>query len=131
MNPASPNAPGIPEAAVESAFASDPYIIALVQLILIAFVTYVAIRDYRARRDEKNGGFTAEVVRGEPSMNALYTAYGAAIASILVLIDNATHVEGHKVGLIILDFACVTYLYLSSWFRNSIFFPLMQQARKD
>jgi len=65
-------------------------------------------------------------------MAALYTVYGATIASALVLIDKASGLDGHKVILIVLDFLSVTYLFFfSTWFRNSVFFPLMQRAHKD
>lgn len=75
---------------------------------------------------------SAEVVRGDKSMATLYTVYGATIASLLVLINNAPGVEGNKVILIVLNFMCVTYaFFFSTWFRNSIFFPLNQRVRKD
>lgn len=104
----------------------------LVQASIVLFVVWVVFRDVQIRKKEQSAEATAEVVRGEKSMAALYTVYGATIASCLVLIDNASGLEGHKVVLIVLDFLCVTYVFFfSTWFRNSVFFPLLQRVRKD
>ena len=73
-----------------------------------------------------------EAVRSDKSMTALYTVYGATVASLLVLINNASGIDGNKVALIVLNFICVTYVFFfSTWFRNSIFFPLNERVRKD
>ena len=73
-----------------------------------------------------------EAVHGEKSMSAIYTVYGTAMASCLVLVSEATGVDGNKVILILLDFVCLTYLFFfSTWFRNSIFFPLKGRVTRD
>lgn len=65
-------------------------------------------------------------------MAALYTVYGATLGSCLILIDKSTGLEGHRVALIALDFLCVTYVFFfSTWFRNSVFFPLKERVSKD
>lgn len=111
---------------------TDICVIALVQVFLLVLAAYAAFRDARTRKLNLTAEAVAEVTRGDKSMNAVYTVYGAAIASCLVLIDNAPGLEGHKVALIVIDFLCVTYVFFfSTWFRNSVFFPLMQQVRKD
>lgn len=111
---------------------TDLPVICVIESALVLFVLYGAFRDIQIRKNEKRLGVSAEVVRGEESMAAFYTVYGATIASLLVLINNASGVEGNKVVLIVMNFLCVTYaFYFSSWFRNSIFFPLNQRARKD
>jgi hypothetical protein len=112
--------------------ATDLWIIGGLQLGLIVFAGYAAFRDARIRRLERTGGVIAVVTRGKGSMTSLYTVYGAAVASILVLINNAYRIEGHKVLLIVVDVSCVTYLfYFSTWFRNSVFFPLLNRVRQD
>jgi hypothetical protein len=81
---------------------------------------------------EERGGTTATVTRAEKSMNALYTVYGAGMASLLVLTNAATGIEGNRVALIVVDFLCLTYLFFfSTWFRNTWFFPMMQRLRTD
>lgn len=73
-----------------------------------------------------------EVIRGEKSMNSLYTIYGASLASLLVLIDNAACIDGNKVILITFDFLCITYIFFfNKYFRNSVFFPLKRRIGKD
>jgi tellurite resistance protein TehA-like permease len=111
---------------------TDPPVICAIESALILFTLYAALRDAKIRRAERGAEVVAEAVRGEKSMTALYTVYGAAIASFLVLIDNANGIEGNKVALIVLNFLCITYMFFfSTWFRNSIFFPLNQRVRKD
>jgi len=111
---------------------SDLPVIFAIETVLILFTLYAVYCDARIRKNEKRSGLTAEVVRGEKSMAALYTVYGATTASLLVLINNASGLDGNKVMLIVLNFMCITYtFFFSTWFRNSIFFPLNQRVRKD
>ena len=113
-------------------FATDPYAVCVLQTVLLVFAVYAAFRDVRIRALERTAEATAEVNRGDKSMSAIYTVYGATIASCLVLIDKASGIEGNKVVLIVLDFVCITYpFFFSTWFRNSVFFPLYQRVRKD
>jgi hypothetical protein len=111
---------------------TDPYIMLFVQMAIVLFAILAVFRDYQIRKKEQNAEATAEAIRGEKSMATLYTVYGATIASCLVLIDIASGLDGHKVALIVLDFLCVTYVFFfSTWFRNSVFFPLLHRVRKD
>ncbi len=111
---------------------TDPYVMLLLQLAIVLFTVVAIFRDSKNRTLESNGGSFCEVIRGEKSMTALHTVYGATMASFLVIIDNASGIEGHKVILIVIDFLCATYVYyFSSWFRNAIFFSLKQKVDKD
>ncbi len=111
---------------------TDPYVMVILQVAIVVFTLIAVYKDSRIRGREHAGGISAEVIRGEKSMTAIYTMYGATIASFLVLIDNSSGIEGHKVILIVIDFFSVTYLYfLSTWFRNKIFYPLMERVRHD
>ena len=65
-------------------------------------------------------------------MGMLLSVYGAALASMMVLIDNAEGVGGHKAILIILAFFCLTHLFFwNAWFRNSVVFTISQRIRED
>lgn len=115
---------------------TDLYTVGFVQLALTLFALFAAVKDAQIRVLERSA--EAKVVmklvvkRGGESMTALYTVYGAAIASCLMLIDNAVGLEGHKVALIALDVLCITYIFFfSTWFRNSVFFPLKRRVSKD
>jgi ABC-type siderophore export system fused ATPase/permease subunit len=104
----------------------------VIEALLLVFTLVAALRDARLRRLDHVAEATATVTRSEKSMSALYSVYGASVASLLVLINNALGVEGNKVILIIVGFLCLTYLFfLSSWFRNSVFFRLVQRIRID
>ncbi len=110
---------------------SDIPIVFVVEGLLLLLTLLALILDIRIRRLEKDAAVSVDVTRGDKAMNALYTAYGASVASSLVLITNADGLDGHKVALIVLPFLCLTYLfYLSVWFRNSVFFPIAQKMRQ-
>lgn len=112
--------------------ATDLYVLAAVDLVLIALTALAVARDVRVRRREREGGVTATVARGEKSMAALYTVYGGSTASLLVLVDKASGVDGHRAVLIVLNLACLTYLFFfSTWFRNAIFFRIAARIRRD
>ena len=104
----------------------------MLEVALILLTLYAVLRDTKIRKKELSSSFQGEVTRGDKSMSALYAVYGATIASFLVLINSASGVEGNKVALVLLNFVCVTYVFFfSTWFRNSIFFPLNQRIKKD
>jgi hypothetical protein len=115
-----------------SMYATDLFVICAIESAIFLFALYAAFCDNRIRRNERHSVAVAKVFRGEKSMTALYAMYGASVASMLVLIDNASGIDGNKVALIVLNFICITYIFFfSTWFRNSIFFPLNQRIRKD
>lgn len=112
--------------------ATDLYAISLLEAALVLFTAYAVVIDARNRVRERTAEASATVTRGNKSMAALYTVYSASVAACLVLINNASSVEGHKVALIVVDYLCITYLFFfSSWFRNAVFFPLADRVRKD
>jgi len=95
---------------------TDPYVIILLQIAIVIFTAFAAFKDSSIRKQEKAGSASATVARGEPSMTALYSMYGATI----------------KVILIVIDFICSTYIYyFSTWFRNTVFFSLKQKVNSD
>lgn len=111
---------------------TDPYVMTALQAALILFTVWAAIRDWRIRVMERVAEAKASVTRAATSMTPIYTVYGAAVASCLVLIDKASGTDGNKVVLIVIDFACLTYLFFfSTWFRNAVFFSLLQRVRRD
>jgi hypothetical protein len=111
---------------------SDPYVLFLVQTAILLFTIFAGFRDLKIRKREQNAQVGAEIERGKNSMAAIYTVYGAIMASCLVVIDRAVGLEGNKVVLIVLDFLCVTYVFFfNTWFRNALFSPLMRRVRKD
>ena len=74
----------------------------------------------------------AEVMRGEKSMNSLYVMYGIITVVYSLLVQVADAFEGHKALLIAVDYVELTYLFFfSSWFRNGIFFRMLERVRHD
>jgi hypothetical protein len=113
-------------------FSTDPYVVFVLEATVICFSLYAIYRDREAATKSPSSGFQAEVTRGDKSMATIHTVYGAAIASALVFLNNTEVLEGNKVLLVAINFSSFTYLfYFSSWFRNSIFFPVLRRVRKD
>lgn len=111
---------------------TDLSVICIVELALTIFTIYAGYRDYRIKEKDKRSECSAKVNRGRKSMASIYTVYSSAMASLLVLINNTPALEGNKVILIVWNFILVTYaFFFSTWFRNLIFFPLIQRARED
>jgi hypothetical protein len=111
---------------------SDTYIMVAVQGALVLFAGFAVVKDAYIRFIERRRGISATVTRAPSSMAPIYTVYVASLASCLVLIDKALAFEGNKVGLVVIDFVCLTYLFFfSTWFRNRIFYPLAERVRKD
>ena len=110
---------------------SDPFVLILIHFLLLALTVFAIFQDIRIRLAESRGAASLEAVRGDKSMSAIFTVYGAAMASFLVLTSEASGIEGNRVIFILLAFSCLTYLFfLSTWFRNRIFFPLMGREKR-
>lgn len=111
---------------------TDLYAIIAIHIGILVLTLFAIIDDFKARLRSKSGMGNARVTRGERSMHAIYTVYGATIASCLFLIEATSSVKGNKVVLIAFDFLAVTYLFFfSSWFRNVVFFPLKGRIITD
>jgi len=64
---------------------------------------------------------SAEVIRGERGMNAIYVMYGIATIAITLAVQVAETAKGCKSGLVIMDYAILTYLFFFNlWFRNTL-----------
>lgn len=112
--------------------ATDKYVIAAFETTLLLTMALACIKDAISQKKAKTSECDVEVSRGDKSMNSLFTVYAASIAASLTLITNAEGVEGHTAILLIAPFASLTYLFfLSSWFRNQVFFPIANRIRKD
>jgi len=124
---------------------SDKVVLTLIQIILIGFLAVSIWHDCRhyTRETSKkaNPGVgistpaetgtsvslsakaempaSAEVVRGERSINAIYTMYAIATLAITLAVQVAETAKGYKSGIIIMDYAFLTYLFFfNSWLRN-------------
>ncbi|MBT8363810.1 MAG: hypothetical protein KJP23_03830 [Deltaproteobacteria bacterium] len=84
------------------------------------------------RRKAKTASITAEVERGERSMNALYVNFGIATVVFTLIVQTCEALKGNQVLFIVVNYGLLTYVYFfSSWFRNQLFFNLINRARKD
>lgn len=72
---------------------------------------------------------STEVVRGERGMNAIYVMYGIATIAITLAVQVAETAKGSKSGLVIMDYAILTYLFFfNSWLRNTLLSKIFAAA---
>jgi len=98
-------------------------------LVLLVFIAIGQEVLARYRRTPGTGDLS--VKRGDQSMNVLYIMYGTATVMCALAVDVSEAFEGCKVWFIILNYGALTYLFLNSWFRNSVLFPLYTRMRWD
>lgn len=111
---------------------TDVVLIISVEIILVVLTLLAVLRDFHIHSKERSRGIGLTVQRGAESMKSLYTAYAASLASFLVIVNNASGIDGQKVLAILIAFACLTYLfYFNTWFRNAIYFPMRRKMGED
>ena len=111
---------------------TDRYVIWAIQLTLIVLLAFALLRTAAAWRAGRKGAARANVKRGETSMTALYVLYGFATVALTLTVQVSTWGDGNKAGLILFDYAVVTYLFFfNSWFRNRIVFRLLGRIQQD
>jgi len=80
----------------------------------------------------KNSGVSLEVTRGESSMNALYIHYGLVTVIFTLIVQSCEELKGNQILFITVNYGILSYLYfLSSWFRNNLFFRMINKIGKD
>jgi hypothetical protein len=93
----------------------------LVHAALFGLVLYALFQDGRAVWRGGSGGVSLVVGRGNQSMTQLYVFYGVTTIAVSLVLQMSEAVEGYKVGLLLIDYAALTYLcYFNYWFRNRI-----------
>ena len=107
--------------------------VVLVAEFVLAALFFIAVamhvRSFRLRNVPEAH---LEVRRGEQSMNSLYVMYGIVTVVYSLLVQAAEAFEGHKALLIAVNYVGLTYLFFfSSWFRNRIFFKMLERVRHD
>lgn len=104
----------------------------LIEASIAIIVMFSVYKDYDNNRKARRLGVSCEVVRGPTSMSALFTVYASAMASLLILVNEVSAIDGNKVPLIIFNFLFLTYeFFFNRWFRNSIFFRFYERIKKD
>jgi hypothetical protein len=98
---------------------SDFTLFPALQMALVIFALFAAIRNWFQARKSGHGSFTAAIIRGDSSMGRFYGIY-AAISGLLIAICFAVDVaKNHRVLWVVIDTVLVAYVCLfNSWFRN-------------
>lgn len=111
---------------------ADAVMLLFLEEILALFTFVCIIKDYVNRALTRRTGFSAEVKRSEQSMNSLYIMYGTITVIYALAVQVAEGFKGYKVLLIFLNYLALTYMFFfSSWFRNRVFFRLLERIRRD
>jgi hypothetical protein len=110
---------------------SDKYVVIFIEVVLLIILLWSLGKDLLFR--EREGGIAASVTRGEKSMTLLYNIMTGIVMFIYtVAIQLSEALKGNKVFIFILNTIALIYLFFfSSWFRNSIFFPLLKRIMTD
>ena len=99
-------------------------------LLLLFVVTFIA--DIRIRLKDNKSGITAEITRGEQSMNALYVNFGIATVVFTLIVQAFEALKGNQVLFIVVNYGMLTYMFFfSTWFRNRLFFQLLGRIKKE
>ncbi len=110
---------------------SDKYVVIFIEVVLLIILMWSLGKDLVFREHE--GGIVASITRGEKSMTLLYNVMTGIVMFVYTLaIQLSEALKGNKVLIFILNSIALIYLFFfSSWFRNSIFFPLMTRIITD
>lgn len=110
---------------------TDPIALAVMESILIGLSAFALFKDIHIKVVERSAGVDLTVKRGELSMSALYVMYGIATVVYSLIAQVASGIEGQRVLILALNYLLLTYLFFfSQWFRNSLFFPILNRVRQ-
>jgi hypothetical protein len=107
---------------------------ALLLALLLSGLSRILTWRRRCRVSISSGAqVTADLTvrRGEPSMASLDWFYGVATVFCGLAVVVSSGQKGYKALWVVIEYAVLTYLYLDSWFRDSVFFPTMRHVRQD
>ncbi len=111
---------------------TDLFVFVIIEGFLVLLFAFALVADIWNRWKAKTASVTAEVKRAEKSMNALYVNFGIATLVFTLIIQACEALKGNQVLFIVVNYGLFTYLYFfSSWFRNKLFFKLLNRVRKD
>ncbi len=98
---------------------SDAVLFPALQVALVMFMLFAALRNWLQDRKVGRGSVTATVLRGDGSMARFYGTY-AAISGLLIAICLSVDVaKDHRVLWVVIDTVLVAYVCLfNPWFRN-------------
>lgn len=111
---------------------TDLLVFAITEGFLILLFACALLFDIWNRWRDKTSSVTAEVKRGEKSMNALYVHFGISTVVFTLIVQTCEALKDNQVLFIIVNYVLLIYMYFfSPWFRNRLFFRLINRIRKD
>lgn len=111
---------------------TDLFVFSIMEGSLLILFMLAIIIDIRNRINVKSASYSAEVIRGEQSMNALHIYFGITTVVFSLIVQTFHGLKGNQILFIFLNYFFLTYLFLfSSWFRNKVFFKFIIHTKKD
>lgn len=111
---------------------TDAIALILLHVFLFSFSTIAFISDQIETLRKHRGSAQLTVKRGERSFGIIFGIYVSSLTTMLVVLESTNATDGHRVLLMSVDFALITYLLLfNSWFRNRVIFPLKNRISHD
>ena len=108
------------------------WVIHIILILICVFSIWENRRPPETTEKAKPGAgmsVSEEVIRGERSMNAIYVMYGIATIAITLAVQVAEAAKGFKSGIIIMDYAILTYLFFfNSWLRDTLLSRIFRAA---
>jgi ABC-type sugar transport system substrate-binding protein len=111
---------------------SDCVALLVLHAALLVTLLLALLATARATRRRRRGYPDLAVARGERSVTGLFVLYGGATVVFSLAVQVAAAAEGHKVGLIVVDYVVLSYLFFfNTWFRNQIVFRVLARIATD
>ena len=100
---------------------SDAILFPVLQVGLVVFVLFAALRNWIQARKAGRGGATLTVTRCEASMSRFYATYAAMSGLLIAICLSVDVAKNHRVLWVTIDTAMVAYVsLLNPWFRNKL-----------
>lgn len=111
---------------------TDAIALILLHVFLFSFSTIAFISDQFETLRKRRGSAQLTAKRGERSLGIIFGIYVSSLTTMLVVLESTNAADGHRVLLMSVDFALITYLFIfNSWFRNRVIFPLKNRTSHD
>jgi len=91
------------------------------QVGLVLFALYAALRDWIAARKAERGALKMQITRSDTSMKLFYGTYVAISGVIVAICLSVDAAKDHRVVCVLVDTFAVAYVcLLNGWFRNHL-----------
>ena len=100
---------------------SDKVVFPIMEGIFLLFVLFAIFKDLRRRWQQRPGGVSLGITRGQPALRGFYFVY-LSIAFVMVLVPlNVNILKEHRTFFTLANISMlVDLLFFTGWFRNKM-----------